>query len=153
MKFRISRGKSINWPNKCVCCGNKPITKYTAVGRGYLVPRVRIFEPDEFYSERVAVKYPVCKKHYNSCLGMQIACFGSIAGISLNFIISTIPMLFGVFQGIIVLLYLIFSAMFIFSKVLRPVRLRWVRRDFYTMIIRNDDYAKEFAMLNGLSPT
>ncbi len=153
MKFRISREKTINWPNKCVCCGDKSTTRYTAVGRGYFVPRFQLFGIDEFYFERVAVKYPVCRKHYNSCLGMQIACFGSIAGITLNFIISTIPMLFGVFEGINVLLYLIFSAMFIFSKVLRPVRLRWVRRDFYTMIIRNDDYANEFAMLNGLSPT
>jgi hypothetical protein len=50
------------------------------------------------------------------------------------------------------LLPLAFVAMLILAILLQPVRIRWVRRDFYTMIIRNDDYAREFAMLNGLSP-
>ncbi len=38
--------------------------------------------------------------------------------------------------------------------VLQPERVRGVKgRSFYTLIIRNDDYAREFPMLNGLSPT
>jgi len=40
----------------------------------------------------------------------------------------------------------------ILSIIFRPVKIR-VSGDFYTMKIRNDDYAREFAMLNNLSPT
>jgi hypothetical protein len=73
MKFRISRKKTIKRPNKCVCCGDKPIMKYPAVGKGILVPRYIAFSVDEYEHEKVVVEYPVCRKHYFWSLGINVA--------------------------------------------------------------------------------
>lgn len=58
---------------------------------------------------------------------------------------------FGFFSIEMLLLLPIF-ALLILVIVLQPVRVRGARKAFYTMIIRNDDYAREFWMLNNLAP-
>lgn len=50
------------------------------------------------------------------------------------------------------LLCSLFAVMFTLTIVLQPVRAKQVRTHSYTMIIRNADYAREFAMLNSLNP-
>ncbi len=138
MKFRISRVEPIRWPNKCVWCGNSPIMRY---------PLVR----------KVEVEYPVCRKHFFWSMGIKIAYLLSYVGIVLSLIlvnpIFIFLFLFPAFLMSIGFLILLFSTgLFVLSIVLDPVRIRKVGKDFYTMIIRNGEYARQFAMLNSLNP-
>ena len=152
MKFRVSREKNISWPNKCIWCGGKPKINYPVVGKGYLVPRYRLFDVNEYELEKVVVEYPVCRKHYFWSLGMDMGYLVVFCGMVLSLLmIPLIPLLFGVIT-IYFLLFSLLAPMLILSNLLKPVRLRWVRRNFYTMIIRNGDYAREFSMLNSLNP-
>jgi hypothetical protein len=138
MKFRISREKPIRWPNKCVWCRNNPIMRY---------PLVR----------KVEVEYPVCRKHFFWSMGIKIGYLVSYVGIVLSLILIN-PLfiylfLFSTFlMSIGFIILLLSTGMFFLSIVLDPVRIRKVRKDFYTMIIRNEEYAREFAMLNSLNP-
>lgn len=151
MKFRISKWEHINWPDKCVCCGNKPILKYPAVGKGYLVRGHRKYSSDTYESEQVEVEYQVCRKHYYWSLGMDIAYLVVLCGIGFLLLVYVTALLFGNFSVEMLLLLPIFAVL-IWVIVLQPVRVRGARSNFYTVIIRNDDYGREFAMLNGLSP-
>jgi hypothetical protein len=159
MKFRISRKQTLKWPNKCVCCGDRAIVKYSAVGIGFLVPRYISFSVDEYeeYKRvRVAVEYPVCRKHYFWSLGINVAYLVFYGGMFFSFFCLLFILQFdtlGIYILRGLLLPLPFAVMLILAIVLQPVRIRWVRRNFYTLIIRNEDYAREFAMLNHLTPT
>jgi len=137
MRFRISRAEPIGWPNKCIWCGDKPILEYPS---GYQIPGQK------------KIEYPVCKKHYFWALGMDFAYFVLFYGIVFLLLGYVTAFVFGFFSIEMLLLLPIF-ALLIWVIVLQPVRVRGARKNFYTLIIRNDDYAREFAMLNGLSPT
>jgi hypothetical protein len=150
MKFRIGRWEYIHWPDKCVCCGDKPILKYPAVGKGYLVRKHKTSSVDAYESEQVVVEYPVCRKHYFWSLGMDIAYLVALCGIA-YFLLGYVTALSFGYLSIEMLLLLPLFAVVILVIVLQPVRVRGARRAFYTVIIRNDDYAMEFAMLNNLS--
>lgn len=137
MTFTIRREKNISWPNKCVWCGNNPIMRY---------PLVR----------KVEVEYPVCRKHFFWSMGIKIGYLVSYVGIVLSLIlINPLLMVFlpVVFMPVGFLILLLSTGVFLLSIVLDPVRIRKVRKDFCTMIIRNEEYAREFAILNSLNPT
>ena len=158
MKFRIGRKQTLKWPNKCVCCGDRAIMRYPAVGKGILVPRYISFsldEPEQHKREKVVVEYPVCRKHYFWSLKINIAFLVFFGGMVFSlfrflFLLQFDTLGIYILRGL--LLPLLFVVMSILAIVLQPVRIRWVRRDFYTLIIRNRDYAREFALLNNLAP-
>ena len=136
MRFRISRVEPISWPNKCIWCGDKPILEYPS---GYHIP------------EQKKIEYPVCKNHYFWSLGMDFAYLVLFYGIVFLLLGYATAFVFGFFSIEMLLLLPIF-ALLILVIVLQPVRVRGARKAFYTMIIRNDDYAREFGMLNNLAP-
>lgn len=70
-------------------------------------------------------------------MGLRTACFVSFSGIIFSWIVH--PILLGISAG-----------MFVLDVRLHPVKIKGVRERFYKMVIRKDDYGKEFALLNGL---
>jgi hypothetical protein len=138
MKFRISREKPIRWPHNCVWCGNNPIMRY---------PLVR----------KVGGGYPVCRKHFFWSMGIKVGYLVSYVGIVFSLILIN-PLFIFLFllsafaMTIWFLILLLSTGVLLLSIVLDPVRIRKVRKDFYTMIIRNGDYGRKFSMLNSLNP-
>ena len=128
MEFRISRETPIRWPDKCVWCLDIP-TKKMETRTGWI------------WQKRLKVEYPLCSKHYFLLKGIQITSF-VVFMIWLSRFWGTQYDLF-----FIVMLLLIWAL----STQFKPVRIM-LRGDFYTTEIRNDDYAREFAMQNNLSP-
>ena len=88
---------------------------------------------------KVEIEYPVCRKHGLWLSILQIAYPISLCGVVLGLMIHYILSLF-------------FGAVFLWNLRLRLVSIRKVTKHFYTLIIRNEDYAKEFALLNSLDP-
>ena len=129
------------------------------MAKGFLVARYVSFSVDEYEEykrERVVVEYPVCRKHYFWSLGINVAYLVFYGGMVFCLFCFLFILQFdtlGIYMLRGLLLPLPFAVMLILAIVLQPVRIRWVRRDFYTMIIRSDDYAREFGMLNNLTPT
>jgi hypothetical protein len=106
---------------------------------------------------KVEVEYPVCRKHFFWSMGIKIGYLVSYVGIVLSLIlINPLFIYLFLFSTILIsigfIILLLSTGMFLLSIVLDPVRIRKVRKDFYTMIIRNEEYAREFAMLNSLNP-
>lgn len=135
MIFSISRAKPIVWPNKCVWCGREPSTSYTIHGIGIIGDERIIAEWSKL--EIAKVKYPVCQRHWWWSIGLRAVGFVSFSGVVFSWIIH--PILLG-----------ISAAMFVLAVRLHPVRIKRVTDRFYKMLIRKDDYGKEFALLNGL---
>jgi hypothetical protein len=157
MEFGITRETPIRWPDKCVWCGNSPIMRYPAVGKRLLGMNFRVFGRGyESKYAKVEVEYPVCREHFFWSIGRQIALLVFWGGMVLGLIASIylallFAELFIFYIGL--LLCLLFAAMFILTIVLQPVRAKLVRTHSYTMVIRNEAYAREFGMLNSLNPT
>jgi hypothetical protein len=128
MEFRIDREAPIRWPDKCVWCSDIP-TKKMKTQAGWI------------WQKRVKVEYPLCGKHYFLIKGTQIIDW-------IIFLIWASPLSRMPYDLIFPIMLLV---IWILSIKLKPVKIR-VSGDFYTMIIRNDDYAREFAMLNDLMP-
>lgn len=147
----------IQWPNKCVCCGDRAIVKCSAVGKGFgsWYTLFGVNEYEEYRRERVVVEYSVCRKHFFWSLGINVACLFFYGGMFFSFCYLLFILTFDTL-GIYILRGLIlpssFAIVLVLAIILQPVRIRWVRKDSYTMMIRNEDYAREFAMLNNLSP-
>jgi hypothetical protein len=93
------------------------------------------------WQKRLKIQFPVCGKHYFWLKGMQITDFV----LFMIWLSHSWGMPYDLFSP--VLLWVIW----ILSIVFKPVRIRG-REDSYTMIIRNEDYAREFSMLNSLNP-
>ena len=129
MEFKIGREAPIRWSEKCVWCSDIP-TKKMGTQAGWI------------WQKRLKVEYPLCSKHYFLLKGTQIIDW-------VIFIIwcsRSLGMPYDLLFPVILLVIWIFSIKF------KPVKIR-VSGDFYTMKIRNDDYAREFAQLNNLMPT
>jgi hypothetical protein len=93
------------------------------------------------WQEKIKAEYPVCSKHYFWLKGKPIIEFVLFAIWWVNLFGMPYDLFFPIMLFVIWILGIVFD----------PVGIK-VRKDFYTMNIRNDDYAREFAMLNGLSP-
>ena len=88
---------------------------------------------------KVDLDYPVCKRH----------------GLWLSVLQLAYPIsIWGVFWGLMIhySLSLFFAAVFLWNLFLRPVNIMKITGHFYTMKIRNQDYAREFALLNSFDP-
>lgn len=129
MEFRIGRETPIRWGDRCVWCSDIP-TKKMEIRRGWI------------WQKKVKVEYPVYSRHYLWLKGRSIIESVLFA----IWLINPFGMPFGLFS--LVILFVIWILGILFD----PVKVE-VRGDFYTRKIRNDDYAREFAMLNNLSPT
>jgi hypothetical protein len=129
MEFKISREAQIRWPDKCVWCSDIP-TKKMGTQAGWI------------WQKRLKVEYPLCSKHYFWIKGTQIIYW-------VIFVIWVSPLSRMTYDLIFPIMLL---AIWILSIVFKPVRIR-LSGDFYTLKIRNEDYAREFALLNNLSPT
>ena len=129
MKFRIGRETPIKWPDKCVWCSETPTKKMTT-------------QTGWIWQKRLKVEYPLCSKHYFLIKGTKMLDW-------VIFIIWISPLskmpLELILPGMLLMIWIL-------STLYKPVKIR-VSGDFYTMKVRNEDYAREFAMLNNLSPT
>ncbi len=128
MEFRINRETPIKWLEKCVWCLDIS-TKKMETRAGWI------------WQKRLKVEYPLCSKHYFWMKGTQVIDW-VIFGIWLS---RSWGMPYDLLFPIMLLVIWILSIVF------KPVRIK-LEGDFYTLKIRNDDYARELAMLNGLSP-
>ncbi len=129
MEFRIGKEAPVRWPDKCLWCSDIPAKKM-GIQAGWI------------WQKRVKIEYPLCGKHYLLIKGTQIIDW-------VIFLIWVSPLSRMPYELILPIMLLI---IWILSIKFKPVKIS-VRGDFYSMKIRNDDYAREFAMLNGLSPT
>jgi hypothetical protein len=92
-------------------------------------------------AEKPKSRYLLCGKHYFLLNGMQVSDFV----LFMIWWVRSWGMPYDLYFPVILLV------IWILSFKLRPVKIR-VRGDLYTMRIRNDDYGREFAMLNNLNP-
>ena len=138
MKFRVSRVEPIRWPDKCAWCGGKPTMKYEISGRGLIGGKFRLFSATMEYG-KVEAEYPVCQKHGLWLTGIHTAHLVSFLGMVLGWIVHY-------------WLSLVLGGVFFWTGRLNLISIRGVTAHFYTMVIRNDDYAREFALLNNLDP-
>jgi hypothetical protein len=132
MEFQISREAQLIWPDKCVCCLDVSTKKMETSTRW-------------ISKKRLKVEYPLCNKHYFWLKGMQIS--------DIVFLVITIwrGHSWGMPYNLDLLFPVIVLVISIFYIGYRPVTIR-ISGDSYTMKIRNEDYAREFAHLNNLSP-
>ena len=134
MKFKINRAEPISWPNKCVWCGGKPTMRYEDSAKGLIGGGLGFLK----YA-KVTIDYPACRKHglWLSILQTvySISLIGVVLGLAIHYTVS-------IFCG----------AVFLWNLLLRPINIRKVSQYSYTLVIRNDDYGREFALLNSLDP-
>lgn len=129
MEFKINKEAPIKWPDKCVWCSDVP-TKKMKTKEGWI------------WQKRVEVEYPLCSKHYFWIKGMQI----------IDFVIFMIWLVRSWGMPYDLLFPIILLTIWILSIKSKPVKIR-VGGDFYIMKIRNENYAREFGLLNNLMPT
>jgi len=134
MKFRISRAEPISWPDKCVWCSGKPTMRYEDSVKGLFGGGLGFLQ----YA-KIKIDYPACRKHGLWLSILRTVYPFSLAGVVLGLMIHYIVSLF-------------FCAVFLWNLLLRPIIIRKVTKYFYTLIIRNGDYGREFALLNSLDP-
>ncbi len=153
----------ISWPRKCAACGALP----TAIARsqcsvvtnvGYYVLFVRTTHL------KTSIEYPVCARHrwavriaakvsernlFNLALGMLIAlfAFGLIVNLY-DWLIKGKPTLNP--ETLLVYLAIVLGgvAVYILAARFTPVKLNGATKETITLSFSNDDYAKEFAVLN-----
>jgi len=161
MKFKISKGEEMRWPNKCVTCGGNATTSYKAYGSSLAGYEFKlIFHKISYHT--VDISYPICLTHKYIVLITRLLYFLSFfsiifSGIYVSMFIASfiasnstlIPLRIGL---IICAIFLISIITFILSFKLQPVRLKDIGKYFTTVVIRNEQYAQEFALLNGLDP-
>ena len=160
MKFMIRNADSIRWPNKCVTCGGNAITSYTAYGSSLAGYKFKLISHEiSYYKE--GISYPICQTHKNIVMVARLLYFISIISTflfglySLLFIISTVtdsPIIPVSFETGLIFCVIFLISILVFIKVmnLQPVRLKDVGKHFVTIVIRNEQYAREFASLNNL---
>ncbi len=85
---------------------------------------------------KVVVDYPTCKRHGLWLSVLQLAYPISIYGMIFAWLIHDS-------------LWLFFSAVYTLNHFLKPVSIKGITKTFYTLKIRNEDYAREFALLNN----
>ncbi len=152
MKFTFRFADPIKWPNKCICCGAAATTSYTAYGSILFGYAFKIFWQEVKY-RKMGLPYPVCQKHKYWAITVRaiyILSFLAVlfGGILFLVLLSGMPTFFGIWEFLIG--YLVFVLIFIQSIRLHPVRLKEFGEYFYTFVIRNEDYAREFAFINDL---
>lgn len=155
-KFRIGHSKSVKLPNKCILCGTQPQTEYKI--HGSTLSGLAFF----LYFSRISyrkmnIPIPVCLKHYFVIMLMRIFLFVSCTAM----IVFGIPIVFSfvdpsIFPNITVTYFVIFFIsliIFSISLKLQPIKLKDIGEHFFTLLIRNDEYANEFSLINKIQKT
>ena len=141
-KLKIPVNMSIQWPSKCVVCNVQTgstgsISKRKIVGSKFLFVAVTA----EYITRKI--EYPICLKH-------KIARI--VAKVFLSFILSVF---FGTGSLItydckFILIFLVSIITLVICFKYNPIKIREVDPDYLTVIIKNDEYARELSMLNRL---
>jgi len=108
---------------------------YTTSGIGIIGDERILVEWNKL--EIAKLNYPVCQNHWWWSMGTRAACFVSFLGILFSWIIHPI-------------LPFIFAGTFALAIRLHPVKIKGVTGQLYKIVIRKDDYGREFAVLNSL---
>jgi hypothetical protein len=140
-----------------VTCGGNATTTHMAYGSSLAGYQFRLIYHKISY-RKADISYPICLTHKYIVLITRFVYFLSfisiiISGIYvLGFIASNstlIPFRTGLAISAIFLISII---TFILSFKFQPVRLKDIGEHFTTVVIRDEQYAQEFALLNGLDP-
>jgi hypothetical protein len=154
-KFKFVLSAPVKWPDRCVLCEKNPDEYNDLCGR---VLRGKPLGPDLTsllalrYPIKIVVSVPLCRRH---CF--QVDCIRFLYSISfwaaiifgflvcINSAKEPFP-----FLGFIVCLFLFFVSLGLFNLLprLQPVRLIEVGDIFFTIVINDKDYAKEFESIN-----
>lgn len=150
----------MRWPNKCVTCGGNATTRYTSYGSSLAGYKFwLIYHEIEF--DREDIFFPICQKHKYTTMIIRLFYFISFIPmigfgfVTLLFLGSSLGQssIFGLREGVIFCsIFLISFVVFIGCRNLQPVRLKDIGKHFFTIVVRHEQYAKEFALLNGLDP-
>jgi hypothetical protein len=147
-KFRVSVHTPLKWPNKCAVCGENATTVYEA--HGGLIELACAFTDYPGIKTKVqSISYPICSKHKYTTITIRILYFISFWGMLFSGFVGLIFYKKGLFTFSALAIFLISLIAFIASIKWKPVRLRWGYH-FFTIIIRNDQYAREFALVNNI---
>jgi len=163
MNFKISKGEEMRWPKKCVTCGGNATTSNMAYGSSLAGYKFKLIL-HEFTHNTVDISYPICIKHKYTVMiiralyyisGFAMLVFGLLTFVFLVLLIANVPdsYLFNHQEGLkFCFIFLISIIAFIVLWKLQPIRLKNIGEYFITIVIRNEQYAQEFALLNGLDP-
>jgi hypothetical protein len=159
-KFKFLLNAPVRWPDRCAECNKNP-DECNDLSGGVLRSKPW---PDLIglltlrYPLKVVISVPLCRRHSFQMDCMQILSFCSFASMLL-FAILTFAQLFDQesqspwFYAMIYFFISIFSLIiYIFSLRRQPVRLKGVGDIFFTIVIKDEDYAKEFASINTVTP-
>ena len=137
----------ITWPNMCVWCLGAPTKTYEVRGKGIFGRTGQ--------RRKLKLECPICGEHYFWLRGLQISPFVFWGG----------WVLFGLFGGrllgpmwifylfsnwIYFPLLLIGAVLSLIRYLIEPVRIS-EEKGWYSITIRNERYAREFAVLNNLN--
>ncbi len=154
-KFTIRTIDTVNWPNKCVTCGEIPTTKYKAYGSALAGYKFKIYgQAVEYFKQ--GISYPVCLKHKYTTMIIRLIYFASFIAMlfgGLRVFVGIIPIASDMPLGVKLSDWFFFAvsiAAFIITIKLHPVRLKDPGIHLFTIVIRNELYAKEFSLLNNL---
>lgn len=152
-KFTIANSQSIFLPKKCVLCGSSPHTEYKIYRAALSGFSFLVFYAKVSY-RKVGISVPVCLRHYFVMLFVRALMFISCTAM----IVLGILVLFSLidsalFPGISAIYFILFFAsvaVFITSMKWQPIRLKDIGQHSFTIYIRSDRYADEFASINQL---
>ncbi len=160
MKFRVRTADSIRWPNKCVTCGGTAATSYPAYGSSLARYKFKLVSQEISYYKK-GISYPICHTHKNIVMVVRLLYFILFIAmivfgiICFVFLASSVEhfSIFGLREGLIFCsIFPISIVAFITFMNLQPGRLKDIGKHFITIVIRSEQYAQEFALLNSLDP-
>ena len=148
-KFTISLGTPLRWPNKCAICEENATTTYTAHGGAFERISYMIILT-EIKTKKPGVTYPICLKHKYITMLIRMLYFISFLAMLYSGLVALVLYTKGpVVSSLALAIFLISAITFIASVKWQPVRLR-VGHHSLTLVIRNDQYAREFSLFNNL---
>jgi hypothetical protein len=136
-----------------VLCGSSPHTEYKIYGASLSGFSFRVFYSKVSY-RKAGISVPICLRHYFVMLFVRSFMFISCAAM----ILFGIPVLLSLiesslFPGISAIYFILFFvslAVFIISTKWQPIKVKDVGQHFFTLYIRSNRYADEFASVNQL---
>jgi hypothetical protein len=159
-KFKFLLAAPVKWPDRCAVCNKNPDEYNDLCGRALIStfwgPDVLMFFTllSIRYPIKVVISVPMCRRHFfqMNCIKFLPFCF-LVA--MLLFAILTFAQFFdqkvqsSYFHALIYFFISIVSlVIYILSLRRQPIKLKEVGDIFYTIVIKDKDYAKEFALIN-----
>ena len=145
-RIHVSSGwKYLRWPNRCVVCGKDAADKYSysvktnVTGLSFKILYWEMsYKPDYF-------AYPVCLFHKYTTGAIRILMVASLLPAFISLVAAIIDFSISKIFAIIFFVCLSFTLYW-----LQPARIRNVELHRATIILRNENYAREFMAVNGL---